>query len=516
MVNLLLVVSLLLTLVGASLLWLTDLPLGVPGEWTWDRIAYEVFPLGGWFLAAVAGAAYLGFVRFGASRIESTSRLKQAGWLTLLVAAGWCWIWGIQSTIPGIHGTSKQPFVIYYPRFSGYFWQARYEVSDTAEFLRDYEELLAEQDYLHIGTHPPGLTLGYRLLHGLCESVPALTAAANATIPPRIEESLAILNQSAVASGHPLTPADTATLWLATVLTLLAAAGCVVPLFALLRRWLPPRDAWKWSALWPLVPALAIFSPKSDLLYPLFALSAAWLWLTGWERGSFVRPFVGGFVAVAGMTLSLAVLPACAILGVETVLLSVRDIREGKRSDVIRQWIRAGLAVIAGVLLPIILFAALADVNLIRVWLWNLSNHALFYDHNVRTYAAWLAVNPLEMAFAVGLPLTTLAVAGLVRSVHRPLASTAHIAAISGAGMWGLLWLSGKNMGEAARLWIVLMPWVLIAAASWTATGNDSENADRTWHHDRLWWGIAILQVVAAIATVTRVDGFHFAEMLGP
>ncbi|MEW4529019.1 hypothetical protein [Maioricimonas sp. JC845] len=514
MVNLLLAASLLLTLAGAALFWLTGIPLGVPDEWTWDRIPHELLPLGSWFLAAIGGAAYLAFVRWGAGRIASASSLKRAGWLLLLVAAGWCWMWGIQTTVPGIQGTSKLPFVVYYPRFSGYFWQARYEVSDTASFLHNYEELLAERDYLHIGTHPPGLTLGYRLLHGLCEAVPSMSAATNATIPARIEESLAILNQSATASGHPLTPADTATLWLATVLTMLTAAACVVPLFGLLRRWLPAAEAWKWSALWPLVPALAVFCPKSDLLFPLFALSAAWLWLTGWERASLLRPFLAGMVAIAGMTLSLAVLPACSILGVETVLLSVREIRDGKRNDVTRQWMRSGLAVLAGVLVPIVLFAVLAEVNLIRVWLWNLSNHALFYDHNVRTYSAWLAVNPLELAIAVGLPISTLAVAGLIRAIRRPLSSTAHIAAISGAGVWGVLWLSGKNMGEAARLWIVLMPWVLIAAASWITSDEDMRaKSDGT---DRLWWGIAVLQVVAAITTVTCVDGFHFAEMLKP
>ena len=35
--------------------------------------------------------------------------------------------------------------------------------------------------------------------------------------------------------------------------------------------------------------------------------------------------------------------------------------------------------------------------------------------------------------------------------------------------VWVLLWLSGKNMGEAARLWLILMPWPVWLAAGYFA-----------------------------------------------
>ena len=34
---------------------------------------------------------------------------------------------------------------------------------------------------------------------------------------------------------------------------------------------------------------------------------------------------------------------------------------------------------------------------------------------------------------------------------------------------WLVLWLSGKNMGEAARLWLLFMPWPVWLAAGYFA-----------------------------------------------
>jgi hypothetical protein len=149
-----------------------------------------------------------------------------------------------------------------------------------------------------------------------------------------------------------------------------------------------------------------------------------------------------------------------------------------------------------------------------------LSNHALFYEHNVRTWWKWLLVNPVELLLAVGAPVAMLAAWGAAHdrgdwrgALTSPVASFAIV--------WGLLWLSGKNMGEGARLWILLTPWVVAAAArsldprpepaagSGTgAPGVAPRASTRTW----LW--MLALQSAAAALTVLRVDGFHFTELL--
>ncbi len=54
-----------------GLLWLTDVPLGVPGEWTSPRMPFSAANVWGWIVAAVAAAVYIGFVAAGGMRIES-------------------------------------------------------------------------------------------------------------------------------------------------------------------------------------------------------------------------------------------------------------------------------------------------------------------------------------------------------------------------------------------------------------------------------------------------------------
>ena len=124
---------------------------------------------------------------------------------------------------------------------------------------------------------------------------------------------------------------------------------------------------------------------------------------------------------------------------------------------------------------------ALGRVNLLRVWSWNYRNHAGFYEHYTRTYWKWLLVNPIELAFALAAPLVLAAVLGIafreLRAGWRRRAAGPYWCLTA---VWVLLWLSGKNMGEAARLWLILMPWaVWLSAGYFEAMLNPPRAAGR-------------------------------------
>ena len=65
------------------------------------------------------------------------------------------------------------------------------------------------------------------------------------------------------------------------------------------------------------------------------------------------------------------------------------------------------------------------------------------------------------------LPLACLVMVGLVRSFKNRSreSAIAFSQSLAWFGVWSILWLSGKNMGEAARLWIFLAPWPVMTAA---------------------------------------------------
>ncbi|MGE0373957.1 MAG: hypothetical protein AB7I48_04720 [Planctomycetaceae bacterium] len=513
----------------AALLWGTSIPLGVPGEWTWPRLPGTVETLGGGAGALAAGVLYISFVLWRRRGIVSRSRRAMLGWLSALVAASFAWLWIVQQSVPEPADLGKVPYILFYPRSSGYFWQARYEVANTADFLAHYEELLAERDYLHIGTHPPGLTLSYRGVLALCESSPGLCDAILWTCPESARESLRSIRELSAQSGRIVTPADQAAIWFAALITLSASAATVVGIYVLVHRHFDRAAAWTAAGLWPLVPAIAVFHPKSDTLFPFVAVTAAALWMRACDRRSLGRAFLAGCVLWVGMMLSLAF----ATIGLVITAMTVWEWSIQRSSAGLPEEQRPGepfaargkalllAAGAAGFIVPTVGLGVLGEINLLNVWRWNLANHALFYEHNARTAWKWLAVNPLELAMAVGLPTAWAAGASLWQMMRsRTLVSGSAGTAAGFAVVWALLWLLGKNMGEAARLWILLMPWVVMSAAPLLrcecARGPSPSprvQASGPW---RVTPAALILtaQMIVCILTVLRIDGFHFTELV--
>lgn len=430
------------------------------------------------------------------------------------------------AAVPGIGGLSRLPFVLYYPRTSGYFWQARYEVDDLGRFLAEYRESISDSDdpenYLHIGTHPPGLTTGYRLLMAACDRWPGLIGLAEATQPPSVRERLEILRRNEQISGRQVRPADTAALWWGALGTLVAAAAVSGPLYLLLRRPLGPQAAWWGAALWPLVPSVSIFLPKSDLLFPLLAVLMQWQWLESLRRGSVGRAIVAGTLFAFSMLLSLAFIPLLAMFSLQFAIRLAGQVA----GDTPCRWRCAAGAVVPSVIL-VLASSYWLHLNLPAVWSQNYMNHSAFYDHNPRTWWAWMLVIPIELAVAVGLPVAMLAVTGLARVVHRERALNRDL--LAAVAVWLLLWLSGKNMGEAARLWTFLMPYLVWLAASCHGGINDgfgvnaTESAKqgpvavpnpREWSARHVWLAATAIQMIVCLLTTVRIDGFHFEELL--
>src|SRR5262245_51564752 len=84
----------------AVAVWATAIPLGVPGEWAWSRLA----PTSSQWLSltalAIVGSCYVGFAWLGARRIEQCRGWERSGWLAGLALAGFAWLWMAQETAP--------------------------------------------------------------------------------------------------------------------------------------------------------------------------------------------------------------------------------------------------------------------------------------------------------------------------------------------------------------------------------------------------------------------------------
>ncbi|MFN0052911.1 MAG: hypothetical protein ACKV0T_12035 [Planctomycetales bacterium] len=503
---------------GIGIVWGTEWPLGVPGEWVWTRVSHAS-SLGLTFaLLAIVGGCYLGWVWLGARRIDRATSPERAVWLMSLALAGFGWLWFAQEGAPDGYQLSKAVWVLYFPGSSGYFTEARGDSRPVGQFLAEYEERMREGDVLHVGTHPPGLILLFRGLLPWFGDSPRFTATVELTIPESVRSSFESLPQGDLKASLPLTRVEQAVLWSAAVLAHGLAALTVVPLYGLMRRHTGPRAAWMAAALWPAAPAVAVFLPKSDAAFPCLAMTIVWLWCTGVDRRSWWRCGLVGVLMFLALGLSLAFLPVawlallCSFWSVRSSPpMSAVELSAEPTSTILRRLGSCGLLAAIGLALPLIFVWWKWGINLLAVWRLNLINHAGFYRLYPRTYWKWLLVNPLEFAFAAGFPLVVVALAAIVRN-RREWKSGLSPAAFGFLATWGLLWLSGKNMGEAARLWIFLIPCLVWLAADWfEAPGHSSSESVAKVAPVAAWgWLVLGMQLAASAALVTRVAGFRY------
>lgn len=488
------------------LIWGSNFPLGVPGEWTWTRspVADDF-----WFslLPACVWGSILGtIVWIGSRRIETCRTPERIAWLSGLLIATFGMLSGLREAAPPEFRAAKIAWVLYYAGSSGYFTEAR-KVLDTRDFLAHYDDELKKGDILHQGTHPPGLIVGYRGLMWACSKSSLLRQLLLATQPADLREAFRIIQVSSLQTPTPLTEHDRCVLWLAALLMQASAAATVIPLYHLLRLHTRRITSWQLASFWPLVPAVTIFSPKSDTCFPFLGCLVLALWLHGLRRNSLWLSFSAACAFWFGMTLSLALLPVACLAGLMTLwdlwLCSTED-RVPQPIVRLLRGLGAGGAAFIGLTLMTYLTTG---CNLLEVWAWNYRNHAGFYTQYLRTYWKWLIVNPVELSIAAGLPLVLLSLSSLRPILKNPRSSAAGPFWMS-LLTWSLLWLTGKNMGEAARLWIFLTPWIIWSAGpAWDSQINPAEEVLRSTR--RRWLCAWICQLLAAIATITRIAGFH-------
>ena len=508
------------------LLWGTEIPLGVAREWNWDRIRFGQDVLKeaqfSGVIAGIAAVVYLAFCLFADHRVLEANRWEMAGLLGVLILIGATWHGVVQECPPEPHRLSKVPWVVWYPGTQGYYREARFGMTGDKPYLAGYADRMKEGDVLHFGTHPPGFILLHKAIINFVDRSPKLQARLLDYQPDSVRESLKILAEGSAGSPTEVTDLDRAAVWLSGLLAAVAAMSTVAPLFCLLRRTCGRETAWRVVCFWPLIPALAVFHPVSDLWLPFCGTLFLATWGRAWSHRSWFFSLLAGAVMFGGMMLSLAMLPVAFL----AVLWTLGDFLFAESTDKLALRTRH---LVVCVLTSLAAFAVLTwlahwlySLDLVTVWTQNLRNHAAFYEKfaksDPRTYSKWLLVNPLELALAAGTPVFLMAVSTWLSSTHGCLKSGRSLASFR---LWCfvtlvILWLSGKNSGEAARLWIFLLPWLLWVAgreqkvAAKIVTGPGQTLPEYAGSPARGWLMLLLLQAIVCAATVSRVDGFQF------
>ena len=150
-----------------------------------------------------------------------------------------------------------------------------------------------------------------------------------------------------------------------------------------------------------------------------------------------------------------------------------------------RQWARLALDALlflAGLILPWIAYRLAFGNGFPDIWRVSMAYHLGLG----REYSVWLFYHLYDFLAFLGLPLTLLLIAGLMRAIRARKDDRAALPLGFGLGLL-LLDLSGTARGEVARVWLFLTPFAVIGAAY-----------GLTWLTRRRWHVAAIVALLAA------------------
>lgn len=518
------IVLLLTVFVTVLLLLASNVPLGVPDEWVWRRQQLPenlIEALDRLAIPGIVGAILVAFSQFVDRRIERSSKPVSAVFLALLVVGAFSWLNAVRQSAATPH-RELRPLWVLYDRFaSGYFFEAAFHTTSATELLAGYEKRMAKGDVLHEGTHPPGLFLLNFWAIKATERSDTLTSLAEWTIGA---ESVRLfrLMEGDVQMARPLTRSEFAALCLVSFLSTLLSAMTVIPVYLVVSRLVSRRAGWRAACVTLTIPSLAVFAPRSDIVYAFSATMILCLLVQSVVAESkfarIVFAVLAGVAVFVSLTVSLAHIPVLVAGGLFFLLVCT-----GPPTLRVpwQQIVLSGGVALAAFGLAVTIWSNSTDCNLVRVWSWNLSNHAGFYKQSTRTWWKWFFVNPVELSFSIGLPLTFVFLESLIRIARGLKADPGQTTlmvrlALSLFATWAALWLSGKNMGEAARLWCFLTPWFVMGAAMCLAADfSEKRNEQNHLHRNpgsiyhSHWLILLIAQMIVCTVTVGGVSGYQ-------
>ncbi len=336
---------------------------------------------------------------------------------------------------------------------------------------------------VHVALAPPGLPLFYGVLGAALERVPALADPLFRALLPYQCHNYTLLAYSA---------GEWAAAWFGVLMPLWAALA-VWPLYAVARRVYHNEAVARAAALWwPLVPALVLFAPTWNTLYPALSLAAFWCWLRALEgeRGS-VRWALAAGLGVGALTFAnFSTVPLGAFLGVYALLVTWQK-RFGARRVLA---LLVGLGVGAGA--PWALFVLAGGTPP-----WELLQTAMAHHLELeRPYWPWLWLHSWDWAIFTGLPLIALWLGASVSALVRRRALRAPLG-VALLVTLGALVLSGTARGETGRVWLFFAPFVLLVAA--TSLYREGTEPRRAW---RGWAAVTLGQAALLLALALTWD----------
>jgi hypothetical protein len=448
--------------------WLRG-PAPYPPEWQWG---FRAGPTGAWLPAVLVAATVLGLIAACASSwARRRPRFTGGALLTAGGLAGWAFQIALAATLPEgalrtlLNRAASRTITSYHSV------AISEDARDPLAFLAHHAEHLAEYRTTakHAATHPPGPVLFYRAALWACERSPWLTEALldKAGLPDR-------------DFAPPNTRTARAAALLGALLLGLLGAATIFPVAALAETLgLGPLAATQVGLLYVLLPGPALMVPQFDaaLALPVAAATALLASAIATGRGVMLKAVGAGVLAALALFTSYGAAVFLAISGLAALTMAPSR-RDATRTGLPTLLIATSTATFLTAATTLLGHDPLASARA------ALAIHREVYTAP-RSYALWLAFNPLDLALFLGAPIAAL---GLVRLASGP--SGLRRGPLGPRQRFGLtlvvalvaLIASGTTRGEVGRIWIPLMPLLLVgilAPSDRTSADADADPSQR-------------------------------------
>jgi 4-amino-4-deoxy-L-arabinose transferase-like glycosyltransferase len=408
--------------------------------------------------------ALLGLVWVALRVWDRARRLLKVALLTGLALASW-WL-AIQVCVVDSYRYGFLAFTVASPVTNSYFSVAT-QVEDPREFGETFPQRMAGLP-IHASTQSPGPILAFHALNRVLDRLPWLLQV----VPDRLlavdhvtAESLAASSHRTYhASGWPLPTGDhVRKALLAALLLPLLGSLAVFPIYLLGSRLRDPRTGLAAAAIFAVTPSFLLFTSTVDQVYALpaaiVAVCAFFAVTSPSERRGTLWAAVGGLVYGGGVFLNLGLLALAPLLLVFGLLMFLRYAPDRRATRLV--WL--ALVFLAGAATALLLVWALWGVNLFAVFAESTRLREKFYAVDFpRQRWPWAGWNVLDFLIFLGPPAALLLLRGLGAELRRPRRAGVAVAL---AVTILLITLSGKQRGEAARMWIFLVPFAATVAA---------------------------------------------------
>lgn len=484
-------------------------PGSVEGEWGWGYrptglSARLLLPIAV-FLALTGGL--LGLLK---SRLFSRSKLWEIASLGILALLGYLLIISMASVVK--MGLDEIPLITINEIHTSYFLDAA-KIGSMTDFLRTFH-LRMPILLCHSKTHPPGPIVFFWLILSFLRRTPVISSfivkiavaahlnveyIGNSLRTSGVSPSSAVLS-SAIVSGF--------------VLPLIATMS-VFPIYFLGKRLYDQQIALASSVLFLLVPSMALFSPQMDQLFALLGVTMATVFYYGLKDRNWRHLTISGSLLFIGLFFSLGMLALLFMmlcLFVTVCFVEGAGTQEGNNGTRnVLDIVKAGLGFALGFFVLYFAFLLVFKFNLFRVFAAILVDQRRFNMTQHRTYSTWILYNLDDFFVFIGIPIAMLffkRAYRFLKDARRRIKGQNDLLLVALIVTLLILDFSGVTRGEVARMWMFLMPFVILVSAPELAALSGIKKKGSSLNNGPLL-AILVMQFVSVVVLKMHLSVFR-------